>query len=156
MVDEQIESLLGFGRDFTRMIKMSHQKDGLVVLQDFYQLSSNPHGANHRHPCADPNDFNMFDFAKIRKHSIKDFVGQSQRIATRKNHLTQAWVGADIIERELILIGFNKGLLLPREMLARAIAAINAADICDQKKNPVWITMNDSGNRIVFLLAQGI
>ena len=132
---------LGLQRDLLGVVEVRVEPNWMILLQHVDQVVRDPLRHDHRHPGANADDLDMWDFPKLLDDVFQRLVRHQQRVAARKEHVPDHRCVADVFNGLVDVVHRRLLVLRPREAPARTVTAIHGAHVRDQEQHPVRITV---------------
>ena len=143
-IDQSTECIAHFGGQFARMIGVNTDKKRMIFLQHRAKFRRDALGQENGNACADAQEFQMRNGAKLAEQMLQSLIAEQQWIAAAQQNITNFGMVADVFDLlvELRMKIVTRGVAhKPR---ASAVTAVGSAPIGDQKQNAIGIAMNQA------------
>ena len=156
-VREPPAGLFHLGRDLGRVREVQAHPYRPVAFQDARQLARDAHRLHHWLLAADAHEFHVRNPAQPAEHEVQPVVVQAQRVAAGDQYVADFRMAFDVAERGLDVV-LADGALADRadHTGARAVAAVDRAEIGHEQQHPVGVAVHQARHRAVPVFTQRI
>ena len=153
---QPVAGVRDLGRDLPGVVHVNVHPQRMVLGQGVAQLLRDAHGHEHGHARADADNFDVLDLAQFGQQTAQHLGREGQRIAAREQHVPHLGRVAQVLQLQLVLLGFEGLGGVAHDAAARAVTAVTGALCRDQHQHSVRVTVHQAGHGAVLVLGQRV
>ena len=152
-VCQATERVADFGGEFVGVVAVDGKEEGMELLEHIAEFRGDSLGKEKRDAGAKTKELNVGNLVETSEEAFEFRVGEEEWVSAGKKDITHLRGSSEILDG-LVPLGF--------EFLVRntgnntgtsAVAAVGCAAVGDEKKNAIGVTVDESRNRHVGILA---
>ena len=139
-----------------RVVHVQHHPHRLAGRERRDELVGHAPGIERGHARVDADHLHVGDPLEALHDLREPPRREHERVAAREDHLPDAWISRDVVERAPELVGRERLRSRTDALAPEAEAAVDRAGVRGQQQHPVGIAVHDARQRLVCEIADRI